>query len=68
MNDKPDTLSDSAFPLLDENQQYASEIERRIAEIDAGTARLVSTDDALAQARQAVKDARESSRGPLKRN
>ncbi len=63
MSDKPDTLSDSAFPLPDENQQYASEIKRRIDEIDAGTARLVSTDDALARARQAVKDARERSRG-----
>lgn len=62
MADKPDTLRDSAFPLPDENQQYAIEIQRRIAEIDAGTARLISIDDTLARARQALKDARDSSR------
>jgi hypothetical protein len=62
MTDKSEPLRDSAFPLPDENQQYAIEIERRIAEIDAGTARLVSIDDTLARARQALKDARDNSR------
>jgi Putative addiction module component len=62
MSDKPDSMRDAAFPLPDEHQLYAAEIQRRIAEIRAGTAHLISADDALAQARQAVKNARESSR------
>jgi hypothetical protein len=63
MNDKPDSMRDAAFPLPDEHQQYAAEIQRRIAEIDAGTAVLLSTEDALARGRQALKDARKASRG-----
>ncbi|MDP9360216.1 MAG: addiction module protein [Acidobacteriota bacterium] len=41
---------------------YAAEIEKRIAEIDSGTAELVDADEAIASARRALDDARQTSR------
>ena len=52
-----DELRDVAMQQPEE-QAYGAEIRRRIAEVDAGTATLVSVDDAMARARQALKDAR----------
>jgi putative addiction module component (TIGR02574 family) len=49
-------LYDLEFPMTPDR----AEIERRIAEIDAGTAELVSVEDALASARAAL-DARTTS-------
>jgi GTP cyclohydrolase III len=37
---------------------YAAEIQRRIAEIDAGTAELVDADEAIAEAKRALEEVR----------
>ncbi|MBV8544881.1 MAG: addiction module protein [Acidobacteria bacterium] len=44
------------------DDEYAAEIQRRVAEIDAGTAELVDSDEAIAAARQAVDDVRRAAR------
>ena len=44
------------------DDEYTAEIQRRVAEIDAGTAKLVSADEAIASARQAVNDVRRTTR------
>lgn len=43
------------------DEEYEAEIQRRVAEIDAGTAVLVDADEAIANARQVLKDARQTS-------
>ncbi|HEV7570280.1 MAG TPA: addiction module protein [Thermoanaerobaculia bacterium] len=40
------------------DEEYAAEIQRRVAEIDAGTAELVDSDEAIAAARRAIDDVR----------
>jgi hypothetical protein len=57
-----DELRDAAFVLPNEHVEYAAELQRRIAEIDAGTATLLSADESMANARKALKDARSRSR------
>jgi putative addiction module component (TIGR02574 family) len=47
---------------LEWDDDYAAEIQRRVAEIRAGTAKMVSADDAIAAARQAVDDVRRTAR------
>jgi len=44
------------------DDEYTAEIQRRVAEIDAGTAKLISADEAIASARQAVNDVRRTTR------
>jgi putative addiction module component (TIGR02574 family) len=44
------------------DEAYAAEIQRRVAEIKDGTAKLVSADDAIASARRAVNDVRRAAR------
>jgi putative addiction module component (TIGR02574 family) len=44
------------------DQPYASEIQRRVAEIEAGTAKLVPADEAIASAKRAVDDVRRTAR------
>jgi putative addiction module component (TIGR02574 family) len=44
------------------DEEYASEIQRRVAEIEAGTAKLISGDEAIASARRAVNDVRRAAR------
>jgi putative addiction module component (TIGR02574 family) len=41
-------------------EAWAKEIERRVAEIDAGTAVLIDSDEAIASARRAVEEARKN--------
>jgi putative addiction module component (TIGR02574 family) len=41
------------------DEEYAAEIQRRVAEIEAGTAELVDADEAIAKARRALEDARQ---------
>jgi Putative addiction module component len=52
--------------LTDEERQfddeYAVELKRRIAEIDNGTAKLVSSEQAIASAQKAVDDVRRTAR------
>ena len=43
------------------DDEYAAEIQRRVAEIDAGTAELVDSDEAIANARRLLSDARQTS-------
>lgn len=46
------------------NDEYSAEIQRRVAEIDAGTAETVDSDEAVANVRRLLDDARQtSSRG-----
>jgi putative addiction module component (TIGR02574 family) len=40
------------------DDEYGAEIQRRVAEVRAGTAKVVSADDAIAAAREAVNDVR----------
>jgi putative addiction module component (TIGR02574 family) len=47
---------------LEWDDDYAAEIQQRVAEIRAGTAKMVSADDAIAAARQAVDDVRRTAR------
>jgi putative addiction module component (TIGR02574 family) len=41
-------------------EAWAREIERRVAEIDAGTAVLIDSDEAIASARRAIEEARKN--------
>jgi putative addiction module component (TIGR02574 family) len=51
--------SDEAIEWDDE---YAAEIQRRVAEVRAGTAKMVSAEHAIAAAREAVNDVRRTAR------
>ena len=42
--------------------EYAAEIQRRVAEVRAGAAKMVSADEAIAEARRAVDDVRRTAR------
>jgi putative addiction module component (TIGR02574 family) len=44
------------------DDDYAAEIQRRVAEVRAGTAKMVSADEAFAEARRAVDDVRRTAR------
>ena len=44
------------------NDDYTAEIQRRVAEIRAGTAKMISADEAIAAARRAVDDVRRTAR------
>jgi putative addiction module component (TIGR02574 family) len=44
------------------DDEYAAEIQRRVAEVRAGTAKMVSADEAFAEARRAVDDVRRTAR------
>jgi len=44
------------------DDDYAAEIQRRLAEIRAGAAKMVSADEAIAAARRAVDDVRRTAR------
>jgi putative addiction module component (TIGR02574 family) len=52
------TLAEELYASIGEplelTPEYQAELERRVAEIDAGTAELVSVEDALASAHAAV--------------
>lgn len=43
------------------DDEYAAEIQRRVAEIDAGTAETIDSDEAIANIRQLLNDARQTS-------
>jgi putative addiction module component (TIGR02574 family) len=45
----------------DEGNDYASEIQRRVAEIDAGTAQTIDSDESIANAQRLLNDARQTS-------
>ena len=44
------------------DEEYAAEIQRRVAEVRAGTAKMVPADEAIAAAREAVNDVRRAAR------
>ncbi|HEV7486044.1 MAG TPA: addiction module protein [Thermoanaerobaculia bacterium] len=44
------------------DDEYAAEIRRRVAEVRAGTAKMVSADEAIAAARRAIDDVRRTAR------
>jgi putative addiction module component (TIGR02574 family) len=44
------------------DDDYKAEIQRRVAEVRAGTAKMVSADEAFAEARRAVDDVRRTAR------
>jgi putative addiction module component (TIGR02574 family) len=44
------------------DDEYAAEIQRRVAEVKTGTAMMVPGDEAIAAARQAVDDVRRTAR------
>jgi len=44
------------------DDEYAAEIQRRVAEVRAGTAKMVSAEEAIAAAREAVNDVRRTAR------
>ena len=44
------------------DEEYAAEIQRRVAEVRAGTAKTVPADEAIAAAREAVNDVRRAAR------
>jgi putative addiction module component (TIGR02574 family) len=44
------------------DDDYKAEIQRRVAEVRAGTAKMVSADEAIASAREAVNDVRRTAR------
>jgi putative addiction module component (TIGR02574 family) len=44
------------------DDEYAAEIQRRVAEVRAGTAKMVSADEAIAAARRAIDDVRRTAR------
>jgi putative addiction module component (TIGR02574 family) len=46
---------------IDWDDEYAAEIQRRVAEIDAGTAETVDSDEAIANVRRLLNDARQTS-------
>jgi len=43
------------------DEEYAAEIQRRVAEIDAGTAEHIDSDEAIANVRRLLDDARQTS-------
>jgi putative addiction module component (TIGR02574 family) len=43
------------------DDEYAAEIQRRVAEIDGGTAETVDSDEAVANVRRLLNDARQTS-------
>jgi len=55
-----DSLRSEEDILLDD--EYAVEIQRRVAEIKAGTAKLIPADESIARARRAVNDVRRTAR------
>lgn len=44
------------------DDEYAAEIQRRVAEVRTGTAKMVSADEVIAAARQAIDDVRRTAR------
>lgn len=65
-SDERGRLADELFDSLRSDEErrldleYAEEIRQRIAEIDAGTADVVDADEAIALARRALEDARQT--------
>jgi hypothetical protein len=65
-SDERGRLADELFDSLRSDEErrldleYAEEIRQRIAEIDSGTADVVDADEAIALARQALEDARQT--------
>lgn len=55
-----DSVRSDEDPQWDET--YATEIRRRVAEIEAGTAKLIPVDEAITSARRAVNDVRRAAR------
>jgi putative addiction module component (TIGR02574 family) len=58
-----DELMDS-LPVehgIEWDDEYAAEIQRRVAEIDTGTAEVIDSDEAIAEARRLLSDARQTS-------
>jgi putative addiction module component (TIGR02574 family) len=47
--------------VIEWDDEYAAEIQRRVAEIDAGTAETVDSDEAVANVRRLLNDARQTS-------
>ena len=47
--------------VIEWDDEYAAEIQRRVAEIDAGTADTVDSDEAVANVRRLLNDARQTS-------
>jgi putative addiction module component (TIGR02574 family) len=43
------------------DDEYAAEIERRVAEVRAGTAKTIDSDEAIANVRRLLNDARQTS-------
>jgi|GEM_PF-600280 putative addiction module component (TIGR02574 family) len=66
-DDERGQLADELFDSIrsDEDRYlesaYSAEIQRRIAEIDAGTADVVDSDEAIADAKRALEHARQNS-------
>jgi putative addiction module component (TIGR02574 family) len=66
-DDERGQLADELFDSIrsDEDRDldlaYAAEIQRRIAEIDAGTAEVMDADEAIAEARRVLEHARQNS-------
>lgn len=67
----PDERGQLAEELLDSvesdegiqwDDEYEAEIQRRVAEVRAGTAKLIPAEEAIAAARQAVNDVRRTAR------
>jgi hypothetical protein len=50
-------LTDQDFEF---DPAYAAEIQRRVAEVDAGTAELVDADEAIARARRVLEEVRKA--------
>jgi hypothetical protein len=50
-------LADEDFEF---DPAYLAEIQRRVAEIDAGTAELVAADEAIARARRVLEEVRKT--------
>jgi putative addiction module component (TIGR02574 family) len=47
--------------VIEWDEEYTAEIERRVAEIDAGTAETTDSDHAIANVRRLLDDARQTS-------
>jgi putative addiction module component (TIGR02574 family) len=68
---KPEERGQLAEELLDSvqvdedapwDEEYAAEIQRRLAEVRAGTANMIPAEEAIASARRAVDDVRRTAR------
>jgi putative addiction module component (TIGR02574 family) len=68
---KPNERGQLAEELLDSvqvnedsswDEEYAAEIQRRLAEVRAGTAKMIPAEEAIAAARRAVDDVRRTAR------